>query len=75
VQDGVVVNNAPLGTGGVRLKAHEESDRLKPVPVTLTVDPIGAELGEAIIAGPDVTVTSPDAVSVPLLPVTVILIG
>jgi hypothetical protein len=67
---GVVVNNA-VGTGGVRLIAHDPSDGLKPVPVTVTVDPIGEMVGEAAIEGPDVTVTWPDAVSVPRTPATV----
>jgi hypothetical protein len=44
-----VVTSARLG---VKVRAHELSDRLKPVPVTVTVDPTGADDGMTVIEGP-----------------------
>jgi hypothetical protein len=65
-----VVTSARLG---VKVRAHELSERLKPVPVTVTVDPTGADDGTTVITGPTTTSTGPDALSVapPALPVTV----
>jgi hypothetical protein len=44
-----VVTSARLG---LKVRAHELSDRLKPVPVTVTFDPTGANDGTTVIEGP-----------------------